>query len=156
MSDRISIEQASAQQLRDFASLVFGLELTGTENKAVMTGKLKAVGYDKEDIPVMGGSSPAASKPAAGAGAVQENGDGRDCMKILIPEEDKDGGQEPVFVSVNGSAMYIPRAKPVLVPLPYIEALQNAVQFVYPQYDGEEGGLGEPRKVHSYPFAPAA
>lgn len=155
MSERVTIEQATAQQLRDFAALMYGIPIGGTENKATMLGKLQAVGYTKDDIPVVKAAEPGAPKGAAVPGGVELNDAGKECLRITIPEEDKDGGQEPVWVSVNGVGMFIERGKPQLVPLPYIEALQNAVQYVYPQYTGGEGGLQEPRKVHSYPFSAA-
>ncbi len=151
MNERVSIEQASAGDLRAFASITFGLELNGTENKLTMISKLKTVGYDLDDIPLIGDLTPGPA-PVSSDGKMPtiKNDKGEECCKILIQVEDKDGGDEPVPVGVNGVLMYIPRGEPVLVPVAYVEVLNNAVQLIY---EPTESGLKAPRQVTSYPHS---
>lgn len=151
MNERVSIEEATAAQLRDFATITFGLELKGSENKPTMLGKLETVGYGLDDIPVMGDLTPGPA-PVSSDGKVPtiKNDKGEECYKILIQRDGEAGGDEPVPVGVNGVLMYIPRGEPVLVPVAYVEVLNNAVQFIY---EPTENGLKAPRQVTSYPHS---
>ena len=50
-------------------------------------------------------------------------------VKVLIMENSAEGaaGKRPIFLSVNGVAMLVPRAQPADIPYRYYEALKNAV-----------------------------
>lgn len=155
MSNRISIAEATPQQLRSFATTVLGLELEGRENGPTLRSKIEQAGWTGDNIPVMGeapSGPPAGSRDAREASKiVKENG--RAYFTIIIPREDKPGGQEPVYVSINGRGMFIPRGERQEVPAEYVEALDHAEQHVYDEFDGNGlGGLKAPRKVKSYPF----
>lgn len=158
MSTKIAVAEATAEQLRAFASMTLGLQLTGRETKSAMIAKLSEVGYAVPFIhlPDAGvepqftdrGSRPFQSRMG------KFNGEPCEERQIVIHTQDKPGGQEPVQVGVNGRTMLIPRGVPEFVPVPYIEALENAREYVYAEFTGEGlGGLGKPREVLSYPFA---
>jgi hypothetical protein len=84
----------------------------------------------------------------------KENGVDREYARILIHRSDKPGGNDPVFVGVNGVAMYIPRGEPVAVPIEYVRILQNAVEHHYPEArDMRAEPLGQPELVSAYPFS---
>lgn len=162
---RIKISEATAKQLRDFGEIALGLEIGGRENSQIMLGKIAATGYSLDDIPDL--SSPEPSQPGAapvgeGNPSYRMGDDGVPEHRILIPESDKPGGSDPVQVGVNGRLILIARGTPSWVPEPYVEALRNAVEFVYEEFKGQKaengidiGGLSKPRSVQSYPFQTA-
>lgn len=55
---------------------------------------------------------------------------GKRMVKLLIPVEEKPGGNEPVFTSHNGVAMLIPRNKEVWVPYERYMILMDAVAHI--------------------------
>ena len=139
----ININEATPQQLRDFAMLEYGIELSGKENRNVVYGKLKAVGFtgDKILVPV--------DEPEPES--IKKAPIGRQRVKINIHQTDEPGGQDPVKVSVNGKAMLIPRGEDVLVPVEYVEVLRNAKQSV-PIQD-RNGHITGYNDVLSYKFS---
>jgi len=76
-------------------------------------------------------------------------------ITIRIDTVDEPGGSDPVWVSCNGSGMWIPRGKDVQIKQKYVHILQNAVKTVY---DQETDDAGNPtgqligREVNSYPW----
>ena len=52
------------------------------------------------------------------------------------------GNKNPVFISVNGTALCIPRNREAVVPARYAEALKNAVVCVY--QDDDDGHIDAP------------
>lgn len=61
---------------------------------------------------------------------------------VTVHADKGEGGNQAVFVSVNGQAFQIPRGKPVDVPLEVAQALENAVETIY---DGGGAGREAPR-----------
>lgn len=51
-----------------------------------------------------------------------------DKRTITIHADNSDGGNDAVFVSVNGFAYQIPRGKPFAVPVEVVKVLENAKQ----------------------------
>ncbi len=156
--ERIKIADATPAQLREFGTNSLGLELHGRETTAMMTAKFAAVGYNVDDI----GLQEATVVPSGGPnGDVAFNirdvrADGIKEIRILIHTQDKPGGEDPVQVGVNGKLMLIPRGEPQWVPESYVGVLNNAVEYVYDEYQGGTGNLGglsKPREVKSYPFS---
>jgi hypothetical protein len=162
-----SIETVPVSVLRDYARTTLGLELADTTKRNDIIGKMRSVGFTADMIEVPGDPEQLQRPEATAAdenGPVRfkrdaqgqiVKGDGGLPVKeyrILIPKEDKPGGEEPVYVSVNGVAMWITRGEQHWVDEKYVEALKNAVNFVYPQYEDGLGGLGTPREVQSYPY----
>ena len=68
---------------------------------------------------------------------------------IRIAYEDKPGGKDHVFTSVNGVRYDIPRNRDVHVPLAHVADLANAITKTYAE---TENGLGEPTQTTEYPF----
>ena len=177
MSKRIPLNEASLEQLRLFAEASLGLELSPNCNSSTLVNKIKTAAPAIESIPAEIATG-AGHKFAAIN--VQENGwatfsvedpnrPGKVKMetdlqpgetpypqphvKIQISASAKPGGDEPVPVSVNGAAMWIPRKKPAVIPLKYALVLQNAVEQRYEEYNQEtdmHGGLKAPNVVQSY------
>lgn len=156
----IPIDEAEVAELREFARTMLQIEIEGREPKHVLRSKIKAAGYHADKITLFDASSVEAAedrRDARGRRVFKKTdeatGREREYVRILIPQEDKPGGDEPVPAGVNGRIMYIPRGEPQDVPVEYVEALENAVEFVYEPYNGEGlGGLKPPREVKSYPF----
>lgn len=78
------------------------------------------------------------------------------CIQIEVQE--KPGGKEAVYAAVNGRGIWIERGKPQWVRKEYVEVLEHAVRWEYPenlQLDSQNlGGLDEAtrREVKAYPF----
>ncbi len=155
--ERIKIADATPAQLREFGANTLGLELHGRETGAMMAAKFAEVGYNVDDI---GLQAPAVVPSGGPNGEVAFNtrvrADGVKEILINIHVQDKAGGDEKVKVGVNGRLMLIERGVQSWVPESYVEVLNNAVEYVYDEYQGGSGnlgGLGKPRKVLSYPFS---
>ncbi len=157
MTDRIKIADATSAQLREFGANTLGLELHGRETAAMMAGKFAEVGYNVDDIALQ---APAVVPTAGPSGDVAFNtrvrDDGIKEIRIVIHTQDKPGGEDAVQVGVNGRLMLIPRGDPQWVPESYVEVLNNAVEYIYAEFQGGSGNLGglnKPREVKSYPFS---
>lgn len=167
---RLPIADATPEQLRTFAETVLQLTVPARATQQSILGKIgevwtqdtiliddaasgEPVGaqrsgnmvnvrprVDKDDKPVM--TTNDKGEP------VQEEE-----VHVLIHVSDKPGGDEPVFVSINGRGMYVPRGEKCWVPRKFIGALIDAVELHYPEYTGGDGGLEKPREVPSYPFS---
>ncbi len=77
---------------------------------------------------------------------------GRDdpVVMLTISEAEGKSGTRPVFLSVNGVGILIPRGKMVPVAYRYYEVLEHAERTTYEQ--DEESGEIIPSNVKSYPF----
>jgi hypothetical protein len=155
---KIAIEEADLGQLKAFAQTVLGLEFPKNASAQVVRGKMQEAGYNADFITVFeqvqpGPSSHVDGRSARDASRVEKES-GRVYYRILIPNEEKPGGEEQVPVSVNGRRFDIPRGQVVEVPEEYVEVLENAQAYVYEPYSGEGlGGLKAPKVVKSYPFS---
>ncbi|ESZ60650.1 hypothetical protein NL532_24065 [Mesorhizobium sp. C120A] len=144
---KILIADASAKQLADYAETVLGLEGVDYRlGKGKIEEKMRAVLYDKDFIEVEDDEAPIARiNPPAPTNA-------RRMATIIIPNQDKAGGTEPVPVAVNGRQLWIPRQAPQTIPWEYMHALDNAKKFVY-ETDGNGTLILPPSEVHEYPFS---
>ncbi|MCG8447188.1 MAG: hypothetical protein MI753_15910 [Hyphomicrobiales bacterium] len=167
--EHVAISKANLKQLQDFAGVMMGLDVAEDAKKADIIALIEAAGWPKDTIPTLQKSAefPAISDsdgiPRPRTFMHKFNGGAeRQCVAIVIPEEDKVGGSEPVPVSCNGVQIWIPRNERHAIPLEYVEILENAEMFVYPPITAEttmqqmEMGLREPRVVKQYPFSYAA
>lgn len=143
---KIAIADASAKQLADFAETNLGIEGVDYRlGKAKIEEKMRAVMYDKDHIEVEDEEAPIRRiEPPTGDSQ-------RRMATIVINNQEKAGGTEPVPVAVNGRQMFIPRQQQVTIPWEYMHALENAKKFVYAT---DENGslLPNPAEVHEYPF----
>jgi hypothetical protein len=143
---KIAIADASAKQLADFAETNLGIEGVDYRlGKAKIEEKMRATMYDKDYIEVEDEQAPIQRiDPPVTLGA-------RRMATIIIANQEKAGGTEPVPVAVNGRQMFIPRQAPQTIPWEYMHALDNAKKFVYET--DENGSLKpNPAEVHEYPF----
>jgi hypothetical protein len=154
----LPLAEASLDQLRWFATNVCGLDIPKTTNANTIRSKISQV-HEKTEITVPaaigtvivsdsaapGPFAVATSEHALRAGSHQAG----DKAKIFVEVQEGPGGNRPVFVSVNGVGILIPRAKEVEVAVPYVEALEHAVGTVY---DFDNDGNQTSREVLHYPF----
>lgn len=146
---RIPIASASAEQLRDFATLTLGIDVHPNSNAAAIRGKMGAA-WDKDYIDIEESDAPAAVVRTTPPDEIPETGK-RDAqlVELLIPVQEEAGGKDNVPLSVNGRVMLVPRGKPVKIRRPYFEVLARAVRVVYDQ--DREGNM-LPRFVPQYPY----
>jgi hypothetical protein len=144
---KIAIADASAKQLADFAETSLGIEGVDYRlGKAKIEEKMRAVMYDKDFIEVADEEAPIQRiDPPAGESR-------RRMATIMIPNQEKAGGTEPVPVAVNGRQLFIPRQTPQTIPWEYMHALDNAKKLLYAT---DENGslLPNPSEAHEYPFS---
>ena len=144
---KISMAEASAKQLADYAANVLGIDGVDYRlGKDKIEEKMRAVMYDKDFIEVE--EEEAQIKridPPAPTNA-------RRMATIMIPNQEKPGGTEPVPVAVNGRQLWIPRQAPQTIPWEYMHALDNAKKFHY-ETDGNGTLILPPSEVHEYPFS---
>ena len=76
---------------------------------------------------------------------------GKRSVNLRIEPQEKPGGNEPVFVSVNGVHMLIPRQQTCWVEYKYYEALNHAVAYIA-EVD-EDLNITGFRKVPEYPVS---
>ena len=70
-------------------------------------------------------------------------------VTINIAKSEKAGGDEPVFVGVQGVGYTIPRGININVPSPVVEVLKNAMQDIMTQ---DEDGEIHHNHVLAYPY----
>lgn len=142
---KIKINDATASQLAEFASVRFGLDgvnhRMGTD---AIRAKLAMTGFSGDEIEVKDPEPVAETVKAVGAAA-------RKLIPILIPTQNEPGGKDPVVVGVNGVVARIKRGVVVEVPEEYVHALQNAQRV---QFDKDENGRPiNPIMVPTHPFS---
>lgn len=171
---QIPIDEALIDDLRSFAEVVLGLEVPKRATEQTIRGKIAEAGWTRDVIVLDDASAgiPTGSQNNSlvnirpreddkGNAIMGEGPDGEPEqereIKILVHTSDKPGGDEPVFASVNGRGIYIPRGERVWVPEKFVRVLDDAVELHYPEYDPNKndgrGGLDAPREVKSYPFS---
>lgn len=150
----IKISEASAEQLRTFASASLGIEVHPNSNRETLISKISAA-YDKDEIPVGDaddGDQPLAGAPPRPVTDRQASRPKKGYVRIHIHVTEDPGGNEPVPVGVNGKAMLIPRGEDVDIKEEYFEVLKNAVQHKYEMMPDGKSINPNPRKVPLYPF----
>ena len=138
------ISECTLQELRKFAQETMGLEIASTANRAQIIAKLSAV--MQGDVIQIDAQDEADHPPLK---KVEDD----EYVTIIIASNEEVGGKEPVWVSVNGRGLYIPRGVPSRVHKRYEHVLKNAVRTVYEQetVNGIPGDIVG-RNVHSYPY----
>ena len=81
----------------------------------------------------------------------------RNAKKVRIIMHNQEGilGNQPVFVSVNGMGYSIPRDVPVVIPVPILKALEDAVETKYYREESNGVFIGPmlERQVRRFPFS---
>lgn len=145
---QISLSDASATDLSEYANANLGLETYPKMGKDKILAVMSQAGFDKEHIEV---SVPEVVNNQM-QGLIRKNHQDPAYQKkvtvTLLATEEK-GGRDPHFVAVNGVGMLIPRGKPVPIPYPYYEVLKNAKKF---HYDTDnDGKITGRREVPAHP-----
>lgn len=165
---KIPQADASTEQLRIYAGTILGIPLHLSDTRDILVAKILVVD-DSGMIPVevdddppqtlgarkleIGGKkpNPYAAPPITDArsraSGLAYNTDPH--VVLVIAKEEKEGGDEPVPVSHNGAAMWIPRGQLVEVPYRYYDTLMKAVKMIYTQIDA--AGTLQGREVPAYP-----
>lgn len=148
----VPIEEASAEQLRYFATTVLGLTVPSRLEKQGVLAQIRAV-HDGPNIQVPIQAEKTRSLPKGREKPIdppEKGGEDKRFVTVLIARQEGKGGDNSVYTSVNGRAMLIPRGEEADIPLRYYEALKNAVKTVW---DSKEEGEMISREVPSYPFS---
>lgn len=149
MTDTIAFEEATLPQLRAYAQLALGLKPKETDDefklRAIIT---KGAGVELKQIPILD-LAPIGTPGVNGRGRVFTGDNGRQYMRIMIPEQEKAGGDQHVPAVVNGELRLIERNKEIDLEVEFVEVIANAVAWHYEQ-DGN--GLSKPKKVPEYPI----
>jgi hypothetical protein len=142
----VKLSEATAAEMRRYAETTLGLPPIHPNAKDDTIRAKIAPLIDGDEITVE--DEPVEAEPMVLVN--EESSAGDEMQTILIEKEKGPGGSDSVFVSVNGRAMLIPRGEKVRVPARYVHALENAKQLDYPAL--EDGGLGEPVEISTYPW----
>ena len=150
------VSDATTQELRDFADISLGLEVLGSENRAVILNKIAQSHFDPnaEDATIVVHEKPDPTAKSVSEGAIEmrEGADGkqRKFVALTLHASEGVGGDRPVPFRVNGVAMTIPRGKRSWVPEEFAEAIRNAQQTQH-QFTSE--GIVPMGDIPSYPYS---
>lgn len=139
------ISECTVTELRKYAQEVMGLEVAATANRAQIIAKLASV--------MQGDHIQIDAAEEANHPPLKQEDDPGEYVTVIIASTEEVGGKEPVWVSVNGRGMFIPRGQPAKIHKRYEHVLKNAVRTVYEQEvtNGIPGDIVG-RAVHSYPY----
>ena len=165
--EQVPIEEADADQLRQFARNNLGMDFHHNKQIAGMLAEIKkawinphimvAIEDDEEALAdAMSGTPPPEPENFDRGEAVRPlpQGTSRDdpLVRLTLHETSEGGamGKQPVPISVNGSTMLIPRGVEVEIPYRYFLALGYAVRT---HYDQDAEGNINAADVPAYPFS---
>lgn len=167
---KIPQADASTEQLRWYAGTLLGIPLQLSDTREILVAKILVIDDSGSVCIEMDDESPHAlgarkieiggKKPSVSPYAPPPLTDVRSRSSgqayntdphviMVIAKEEKEGGDEPVAVSHNGSAMWIPRGQLVEIPYRFYDTLMKAVKTIYTQIDA--AGTLQGREVPAYP-----
>lgn len=153
---KVPLDEATDAELASFAMLSLGLEIGPKDKREQILAKIRTT-YTA-DFLVVPKATDLRERPRDLTASVRpaENGvEEDDEIHVLIHADQKDSS--PVWLAVNGIGLWVPRGVKVWLKRRYVNVLEQAEQFVYPEYDvnlnGGLGGLSDPRVVKLYPFS---
>ena len=152
--EQVKVDDATREQLHRYVEMVLGVtDLSPRPTRDTLIAKMVEMGATPDAIPVLEDTPAPVPVTRGPSDPFMHDFNGREtmCQKIVVHTAPGKEGKAPVFVSVNGVSMLIPRGEAVTIPTEFVEALDNAVADVYDPE--EDGGLGQPRPTHSYPFS---
>lgn len=125
MKRQIPIDMINATALASHVVATMGLDVNPRMGVMGIKAKMAQAGFptdfieydDGKDEPVVQRVEPPRTRHIEGKRSVQ----------IRIEPQEKPGGNEPVFTSVNGTPMLVPRAQTCWIDYRYYEALIHAV-----------------------------
>lgn len=162
---QVALASATRDQLVAFAQRNLGMELAKNISAEAARAKIRQVfqgdmiNVPEDEIETVGLAQPTSPEAERAAFSPHRGKDPDELLTIMISGTDAPGGNEPVYVGVNGIGLYIPRGKPCRVRRKYVEALDNAVIWRY-VVDEKNITVPEPVPTPAYPVslmsAPAA
>lgn len=145
----IPIDMLNATALANHVVANMGLEVSPKMGLPGIKAKMAEAGYPTDTIEIDDGrDEPEIERVEPRR---QRHIEGKRSVQIRIEPQERPGGNEPVFVSVNGIHMVIPRAQTCWIDYRYYEALKNAEADV-PIVDQDSNIIGY-RKVPEYPVS---
>lgn len=157
---KIAFDDASREQLMDFAVNQLGLTIHKSTNTQTLIAKIKA-GYSEEFIVIKDEANepapPAAasepSAPPAPPKALTARTLKAPMVTIQLHQQEGPGGRRPLPFTVNGSTMLVPRGRDSEVPYYIYEAMRNGKQMVV-EYEVDDRGdeVEVHKEVNSFPF----
>lgn len=152
---KVQITDASDEQIRGFVTVFLALDIKPAAKREQMLAKMSEAGWSMPFITVAESEPEVSGSSKASYGQTRKNAKGEDEIKVLINASDKQGGDSPVFLGLNGTGIYVPRGEECWMPEKYLSCLKNAVEdFFDTNEDGE--AIHPPRKILSYPFQTVA
>jgi hypothetical protein len=149
MKTKLPIEMMNATALANHVVANMGLDVRPNMGVAGIKAKLAQAGFPIDFIEIDDGNEEA---PIVRVEPPRKRHiEGKRSVQIRIEPQEKPGGAEPVFTSVNGVSMLIPRAQTCWVDYKYHHALQNTVAHI-PETDQDSNITGW-RKVPEYPVS---
>lgn len=152
----LSVEDATRDQLASYATLQYGIEIEPRWNKNTILSRLRDAGFHADSLTMnVAGAEHEPREAAPKAKSVDDRPAkwaGRRLVKLSIAKTNEPGGTEPVFVSVNGQAMYIPRGEPSWAPFEYYAALKEASYVEYAPSLNEREPLGARSERERFPM----
>lgn len=153
----ISIADATDGQLRWFAGRVLGLPIEEFAARDTVISAIRRAGHVTPTISITD-ATPIDFPPPADDQTVDQIAQPKPAkpsvagekITIVVERQEGPGGDRPIFVAVNGTAMLIPRGEPAAVAWPYVEALKNAVRTEYYQDPSTQEILSH--EVLTHPF----
>lgn len=171
--EKIPVTKADRIQLKQYAELSLGLSVAHNIKTEDLRAEVAKAIAPQTDIEVVAAAAPAGLERPAPSDLPQEVAVGSDeepapaaavgvppvadpkdlnettMVTVIIHESERPGGKEPVFLQVNGRAIWVERAKPQTIKLKYVLVLQNALETIYEQTSDKEIVS---RVVPAYPF----
>jgi hypothetical protein len=159
---QVAFSEATDEQLRWFASTYLQLADIRPQTPIAKVKAKIAEAWTQDFIMVPDPSAAAAPPPATAGGhpdrkieAWRMKPADRDkiMVEVMIPvNEHEIGGKDPVPLSVNGRALYVPRGQWSKIRLPYFEALVHATKVIYNQTDDTVTGRPGPMVPETVPM----
>lgn len=147
---RVPIDILNATALAEHVAANMGLDVNAKMGTAGIKAKMATAGFPTDFIEIDDGLGDAAPIVRKEPPRVRHR-EGRRSVQIRIEPQEKPGGNEPVFTSVNGIHMLIPRSQTCWIDYRYYHALDNAVAYI-PETD-EDLNITGYRKVPEVPMS---
>jgi len=123
--NRVPVSIMSATALAEHVAATMGLDVKPQMGINAIKAKMALAGFQTDFIEIDDGQEEVEIKRVEPKKV--RHTPGKRMVQIRIEPQEKPGGSEPVFTSVNGSNILIPRAQTCWIDYKYYHALQNAV-----------------------------
>ena len=149
MKTKLPIDMLSATALANHVIANMGLDVKPQMGLNGIKAKMAQAGYPIDFIEIDDGQEdgPIVRKEPPRERHIEA----KRSVQIRIEPQEKPGGNEPVYVSVNGSNILIPRAQTCWVDYKYHHALQNTVAHI--AETDQDSNITGWRKVPEYPVS---